>query len=146
MATIQLARERTCGVRTVQVLGAGSIATSLTQLEQNLLGGTLSSEGSALVDQGRQKALSALKAAPISEEKTFLQDSALNRQLLGEIVVTNQALEVDGKLTVTGTALPGSNVTVKMPDGSTQQAVADAQGDLAHRGVSPPNNGRGSGP
>lgn len=90
------------------------------------------------MDQGRRQALSALKAAPTSAEKTFVQDTALNRQLLGDIVVTNQMLEADGKLTVSGTALPGSQVTVKMPDGSQLDVVADSSGVFSATSTAPP--------
>ncbi|NBS66671.1 MAG: hypothetical protein EBT33_20435, partial [Betaproteobacteria bacterium] len=118
-------------------LNAGSIGTSLAQIEQNLQGSALSNEGKALIDQGRQQALSAMKAAQSSEEKTFLQDTPLNRQLLGDIVVTEQAV-VGGKLKVTGTALPGSSVVVKMPDGSNQTALADERGVFEAISANPP--------
>jgi hypothetical protein len=81
-----------------------------------------------MVDQGRQQALNALIAAPGSAEKTFATDSALNRQLLGDVIVSAQAVDADGKLVVSGTALPGSTVRVTLPDGTTQSAVADNQG------------------
>ena len=112
-------------------LNGGSLAVSLTQLSQNIdtTGeGRITTAGAAMVDQGRQQALAALIAAPAGAEKTFATDTTLNRQLLGDVIVTAQALTADGKLAVSGTALPGSTVTVTLPDGSLQAVVANEVG------------------
>ncbi|MEI6762228.1 MAG: Ig-like domain-containing protein, partial [Betaproteobacteria bacterium] len=116
-------------------LNGGSIGVSLKLLEGNLSGQgagiTLSVEGLVLVDQGRQQALNALKAAPSASEKTFVVDTPLNRQLLGDVVVTDQSVTAGNQLAITGTALPGSTVIVTMPDGTVQTTVADAGGNFA---------------
>jgi hypothetical protein len=115
-------------------LNGGSLATSITQLAQNINTsgtGSITAAGSAMVDQGRQQALNALITAPSSAEKTFTTDSVLNRQLLGDVIVTGQTLDANGKLVVSGTARPGSTVQVTLPDGSTQSAVSNSQGVFA---------------
>lgn len=118
----------------LDALNGGSVATTLDILASNLQGNSLTSTGARVLDQGRAQALAALKAS----DSTFNagngdtdHDTLLNRQLLGDIVVTAQSLTSDGKLAITGTALPGSTVTVTLPDGSTQTAVADASGHFS---------------
>ncbi len=112
-------------------LNGGSVAITLTQLAQNINTsgtGAITAEGAAMVDQGRQQALAALKNAPSTAEKTFTTDSTLNRQLLGDVIVQAQTLDANGKLAVSGIALPGSTVTITFPDGSTGSAVANSSG------------------
>lgn len=112
-------------------LNAGSMAVSLDLLAAHLNGNALSAMGATLVDQGRAKALDSLKAAGTtfnSGAGDLDNNTLLNRQLLGEIVVTEQRLNVQGQLVVSGTALPGSRLTVTMPDGSTQQTDVDVSG------------------
>ncbi len=114
-------------------LNGGSLAISLMQLAQNINtsgNGTLTAEGAALVDQGRQQALTALKNAPSSAEKTFAIDTVLNRQLLGDVIVQSQTLNANGLLEVSGIALPGSTVQVTFPDGTTQSVVANSAGQF----------------
>ncbi|WP_416547868.1 beta strand repeat-containing protein [Limnohabitans sp. DCL3] len=112
-------------------LNAGNMAVSLDMLAANLTGNALSTTGATLVDQGRAKALSNL----VTADTTFNagsgdtdNDTALNRQLLGEIMVTEQTVNAQGRLVVSGTALPGVMLTVTLPDGSTQQTLVDAAG------------------
>jgi len=112
-------------------LNGGSLTVSLTQLSQNIdISGNaaITAQGAALVDQGRQQALAALKTAPSASEKTFLTDSTLNRQLLGDVIVTEQTLDAQGKLLVSGSALPGSTVNVTLPSGEVQAVVANSAG------------------
>ena len=116
----------------LDALNGGNIATTLDQLASEMHPDTgLSNAGQAMVDQGRQHALNALKTAG----HTFMAgagdsdiNTALNRQLLGEIIITDQTLSSNGLLTVQGTAMPGSTATVTMPDGSTVSAPVDADG------------------
>eukprot|EP01038_Epipyxis_sp_PR26KG_P016102 gene16103-21879_t len=107
----------------------GNIDASLDALQTELLaGGTLSTTGATLMDTGRLNALAALKAPNTgASELTFLIDTPLNRWLLGDIVVTAQTITAT-TVNLTGSALPGSTVTVTLPDGSTLQATANAQG------------------
>ena len=119
----------------LDALNGGSIGVSLELLEGKLSGQgasiTLTLEGLALVDQGRQKALDALKSAPSTGEKTFVVDTPLNRQLLGDVVVTDQSVTADNRVVITGTALPGSSVSVTLPDGTVQATQAGADGNFA---------------
>ena len=124
----------------LDALNAGSIATSLAQLAENLNGDTLRTEGAVLVDQGRQKALSALK----SNNTTFKSsgsdgdvDTTLNRQLLGDVVVKEQTPQEDGSLEVKGTALPGSSVTITWPDGTSDTVTADDKGEFSVSSAQP---------
>ncbi|WP_146179684.1 beta strand repeat-containing protein [Limnohabitans parvus] len=112
-------------------LNAGSMAVSLDLLAANLSGNALSATGATLVDQGRVKALDSLKAAGTtfnSGAGDLDNNTVLNRQLLGEIVVTEQRLNAQGQLVVSGTALPGSRLTITLPDGTTQQTDVDVSG------------------
>ncbi|MFZ4650640.1 MAG: Ig-like domain-containing protein [Rubrivivax sp.] len=122
-------------------LNGGRLADTLAQLEQAFTGSgaslTLSAAGAALVDQGRQQALAALKAAPASAEQTFLVDSPLNRQSLGEVVVTRQDVTEDGRLIVFGQALPGSRVQIRLPDGTVQATTAAADGSFVLTSAQP---------
>ncbi|WP_143473853.1 Ig-like domain-containing protein [Limnohabitans sp. G3-2] len=115
-------------------LNAGNMATSLDMLAANLSGSTLSTAGATLVDQGRAKALSNL----MTSETTFRSgagdndnNTALNRQLLGDIRVTAQDIDPQGRLLISGTALPGATLTITMPDGSTQTTVVDGSGNFS---------------
>jgi hypothetical protein len=116
-------------------LNAGNMSTSLDLLAANLSGAALSTAGATLVDQGRAKALSNLKtpAAPTFSAGSGDTDTntMLNRQLLGDIVVTAQELDSTGRLIVSGTALPGVTLTVTLPNGQTQQTVVDATGHFS---------------
>ena len=120
-------------------LNAGNMATSLDLLAANLNGSTLTTAGATLVDQGRAQALTNLKtsAAPTFNSAVGGSDTVLNRQLLGDIVVTAQDLDSNGCLVVSGTALPGVTLTVTLPDGSTQQTVVDATGHFSLTSLSP---------
>ena len=115
----------------LDALNGGNVAVSLEQLTATLSGNALSSAGLALVDQGRAQALLALR----TNAMTFSAGSGdsdtntiLNRQLLGEAVITGQSIDNNGKLVVQGTALPGSIVVITLPDGTQQSAVADGNG------------------
>lgn len=113
-------------------LNGGRVADTLAQLQRNVQATsgtvTLTDAGAALLDQGRQQALRALKLAPASAEQTFLADSVLNRQILGDVVVTRQDITADRRLIVFGTALPGTTVTVTMPDASVEAALTGPDG------------------
>jgi len=115
-------------------LNGGRVGDTLGQLERNLqsVSGslTLTEAGVALLDQGREQALNALKLAPASAEQTFLADSTLNRQILGDVVVTRQDVTADQRLIVFGTALPNTPLVVTMPDGTRQNTVAGADGSF----------------
>jgi hypothetical protein len=103
----------------------GSIDASLKQIKS-----TLSSEAESLdlLDQGRQQALLALQKDP--QGAVFLENTELNRQLLGEVVITSQALNPSGQLLITGKALPGSTVQVTMASG-TQNVLVNPQGQFS---------------
>ncbi|PUE05948.1 hypothetical protein B9Z51_16985, partial [Limnohabitans sp. T6-5] len=108
----------------------GNIDASLDALQGQILpGGTLSAAGAALVDAGRIVALEALKGTTdgTAPENTFTIDTPLNRWLLGDITIVEQTVTPTGAV-LTGQALPGSTVTVKLPGGGTTTAVADATG------------------
>lgn len=112
-------------------LNSGSMGTSLSKLQSALVGSSLSSAGALLVDQGRATALANLKA----NGTTFNAGSAdsdintsLNRQLLGEVIITGQSLDGSGNLTVSGTALPRSTVVVSLPDQTTRTVTVSANG------------------
>jgi hypothetical protein len=118
----------------LDALNSGNMSTSLDLLASNLNGDALNPTGQKLVDQGRAQALTALKAS----SSTFNAgtgdadtNTALNRQLLGDIVVGNQTLDSSGRLVVSGTALPNTVVAVTLPDGSTQNAQVDASGNFS---------------
>ena len=112
----------------IDSLNGGNVGLSLQQFQQTLSGATLSVTGTALLDQGRSQALDALMTAPAGAQQTFLEDTPLNRQLLGDIVVGTQTLDGASLLTVTGTALPGSQLTITFPDGSKSVVAVDSSG------------------
>jgi len=124
----------------LDALNGGNMATSLDMLAANLVGNALNTTGAKLVDQGRAQALAALKAnsttfnAGTGDTDT---NTLLNRQLLGDIIVTSQTLDSGNHLTVTGTALPSSTVIVTLPDGSTQTAAVDASGHFSLTSTQP---------
>lgn len=103
-------------------VNGGSIDTSLQQLSAKL---SEQAPSQALLEQGRQEALKALQNNV--EGAVFVENTLFNRQLLGEVLITQQALDKDGKLVIEGTALPGSTVNVTTATG-TQQVTANAQG------------------
>ncbi|PUE06853.1 hypothetical protein B9Z51_13055 [Limnohabitans sp. T6-5] len=107
----------------------GSIDASLTALQGQIQpSGTLTTAGAALVDSGRVVALDALKAVNgTNPENTFTIDTPLNRWLLGDVTIVKQTVTPTGAV-LTGAALPGSTVTVKLPNGDTVNAVADTTG------------------
>ena len=116
----------------LDALNGGNVATTLDQLTGTVTnGGVLNDTGARLVDQGRAQALLALKA----NATTFSSGSGdadtntvLNRQLLGEAIITGQSVVSGGKLFVSGTALPFSTVVITLPDGTLQSAIADSSG------------------
>ena len=125
----------------LDALNGGNVGTSLDQLTGTInSNGTLTATGARLVDQGRAQALLALKA----NDTTFNaggsdtdNDTRLNRQLLGDAVVTGQTLNANGTLSVTGQALPGSTVIVTLPDGTRQTTIANADGIFTLISVNP---------
>eukprot|EP01036_Dinobryon_divergens_P034934 gene34935-45213_t len=108
----------------------GNIDASLDALQGHVqANGTLSAAGAAMVDAGRIEALEALKGVTdgTNPENTFTIDTPFNRWLLGDITIVEQTITPTGAV-LTGQALPGSTVTVKLPGGGTTTAVADATG------------------
>lgn len=109
----------------------GDMGVTLASLETQVTLAASSGEYGgvqAILEEGRKAALDALKGAPASSEKTFLVDTAMARYLLGDVVVNSQAVSQSGALTVSGTALPNSTVSLLLPSGEQVTAKTDASG------------------
>ncbi|MEB3275731.1 MAG: Ig-like domain-containing protein, partial [Cyanobacteriota bacterium] len=128
-------------------LNAGDLALSLDQVNRGLSASGLSSDAAALVVQGRARALEALKTAGHTFRSDGTDsdiDTSLNRQLLGEVLVTSQQLDINRRLIVTGTALPNSTVTITFPDGTSARATADSFGNYSVTSSLPQPLGEGT--
>jgi hypothetical protein len=106
----------------------GSIDATLDALEGGYDNGAFSSTAATAIDAGRQAALDALKNQG-TEDPTFAGvDTPLNRWVLGDVTIDEQLVSETGLLTVRGTAMPGSTVTVTLPNGAEAQATAGDDG------------------
>ncbi|MFM9089913.1 MAG: Ig-like domain-containing protein, partial [Cyanobium sp.] len=134
-------------------INGGAIALTLQQLAAGLSASGLTPAAADLLDQGRLAVLGFLK----EEGNPFRSDlgdpdvdTILNRQLLGDVEIISQVADPQGRLTVTGTALPGSLVTITFPDGSQVSIASDGMGhfqatsEASQEGVSQPLQIRGS--
>lgn len=118
----------------LDALNGGNVAVSLEQLSATYSGNTFTTAGLSLIDQGRALALKALKTSTTTFNAGGGDgdiNTILNRQLLGEAIITGQSVVAGGRLFVQGTALPGSTVIITLPDGTQQSAVADATGSFS---------------
>ena len=124
----------------LDAINGGNVAVSLEQLSATLVADRFNEAGLALVDQGRVQALDALKrhATTFSAGGDDLDtNNTLNRQLLGEAVITAQTLNADGSWLVQGTALPGSRVTLTLPDETQHTVEANGQGVFVFQATQP---------
>jgi methionine-rich copper-binding protein CopC len=114
----------------LDAVNEGNMNASLTALSAaisvSVSGGN--AELQLLIEQGRQAALEAMKAAPSTAEKTFFIDTPLARYLLGEVVIDSQTIDAQGKLRIKGTALPNTQVSITFPDGEKVSAITDGAG------------------